>query len=229
MEQHYRDYPDRPYFASELGKRIRELRLSIPSNVRVINYIRSRLADRVLVVQDPQTPARIAVARPYNVQKVQRIVEGKNHIFEIHNVRLGKLPFALLAAFCRAPKEGMRTFFHLKKPFRYELCNTAPDMDYVEIPQSYQPEALRGADVHRLGEVERLELYRHIVQWSNDCDIDLHRLYIDEMDKRSAGVRNRRILPKNALERLLFMQDEEIRSWIRIPADLIPKSMLKLP
>jgi hypothetical protein len=232
VEAHYRQWPDRPYYASELGKHIRDSGLHIPTGVTIINYIRSRLEGQLYVVQDPKVPARIAVATRANQERISSIIEGRGKIPGLDELDFQKIQFALVAAFCRPPVEGKRLFFSIRRPFQYHVLTEAPQGDYIEITESDQPPDLRGVDVHKLNDEQRLDVYKHILRWAEKHEVDLRVFYISDHSQHSQPHFSQTKAPApsgmNALERLVAIQDDDIKSRIKIPGDLI-QILLKIP
>ena len=219
VENHYKDAPDRPLYASELGKTVREKGIHMPPGVTVLNYIRSMYEGRLCVVQDPDVPARIAIAQPNNQTKIAQLISGRGLVESAPETEFRRLPFALTAAFCRAPTKGKKLFFATRRPFRYVSEAAPPNSDYVEIEEDYQPPDLRGLDAHQLSEDQRLIVYSSIARWALAKNIRLSDFYVITP---ASTARNTPIhsSSRNALERFIGAQDDDIKSRIKIPMDI---------
>ena len=71
VEERY-ESNDTPYYLAALGALFRSENIEIPSGVRFKDYLKSRYDGRLVVVQDEDSPARIAIAPPEKVDSVRR-------------------------------------------------------------------------------------------------------------------------------------------------------------
>ena len=220
VQSHYKQN-DSPYYLAELGKFFRSNSLDIPSGVRFKDYLVSRFHGRLSVVQDPENPARIAIAPPEHQRKVQERLSGQPTDSPDHlPIDYARLPFALVAAFCQVPLPGTQVYFRLTKPFRYDNRMDAPDKDYVEIDDQFRPSSVAGKSVHHLSEDDKQTIYSSIQKWAGNKSIDLRDIYYDRGPRPSEHAREHRDSKDNALQRLIDAQDPELKKRIRIPGDI---------
>ena len=220
VQSHYSE-SDAPFFLAELGVLFRSEEIAIPAGVRFKDYLKSRFYGQLVVVQDTENPARIAIAPLGKEDAVQKQLSTQiSEATAESPVDHSRLPFALVAAFCKVPPLGTEVYFRTKQPFKYETKPQAPGEDYVEIDDQFRPESLAGRSVHQLSSNDKQAIYESIEKWAAEKGVDLRGLYIDPIlrpDERqmthSAGV-------GNALQRLIDAQEPELRSRIRIPGDI---------
>ena len=226
VQDHYQN-KDSPYYLAELGKFFRLRSIEIPKGERFKDYLKNRFGGRLIIVQDADNPAKIAIAPPEKHQRVSQQLSGQ-HIETPNdsNVNYARLPLALIAAFCRVPPPGTKVYFRVIRPFRYEIRTQAPDKDYVEIEDRFRPTSLAGASVQELSLGGKQTIYDHIEKWASQNGIDLRELYYDRGAK-STG-QTRAFTEANALQRLINAQEPGLRSRIRIPGD-IASTLMQIP
>ena len=133
IEKHYEE-KDSPYYLAELGTFFREHGIEIPEGIRFKDYLTSRYHGRLVIVQDDLTPARIAVATMENVDKVRRQLSNQAApLPDGSELDHSRLPFSLIAAFCKIPLPNTKVYYRIVKPFRYETLMQSPGDDYVVI------------------------------------------------------------------------------------------------
>ena len=71
VQGHYRD-KDSPYYLAELGNFFRVHKLDIPEGIRFKDFLKSLFAGRLLVLQNPDNPVKIAVAPPEKRERVRQ-------------------------------------------------------------------------------------------------------------------------------------------------------------
>ena len=228
VQEHYHEY-EAPYYLAELGKFFRSQNIDIPEGVRFKDYLKSRFHGRLVVVQDTDEPAKIAIAPPEREQRVlQQLTSESSATPDDSAIDHARLPFALIAAFCKVPLPGDRVYFRVTKPFRYETWSQAPDGNYVEIDERFRPPSLAGKSVHELSYSEKQTIHEQIDRWAAANSIDQRDLYYDSkvnstrLSSLPEGAR------ENALQRLISAQEPELQRRIRIPGD-IASALMRLP
>ena len=226
--EHYREH-DTPYYLAELGKLFRSENIDIPEGVRFKDYLKSRYHGSLVVVQDTDEPAKIAIAPPEKEQRVLQQLAGESSVtLGDSSIDHARLPFALIAAFCKVPLPGERVYFRIAKPFRYETWPQAPGSDYVEIAEQFRPLSLAGKSVHDLSYIEKQMIYEQIDKWADANSIDQRVLYYNSGKKAAVLTRQMGGAEENALQRLIDAQEPELRGRIRIPGD-IASALMRLP
>ena len=228
VQSHYSEN-DTPYFLAELGVLFRSEEIAIPAGVRFKDYLKSRFHGQLVVVQDAENPARIAIAPLGKEEAVlkqlsTRILDAAPESPIDHS----RLPLALVAAFCKIPPLGSQVYFRTTQPFRYETRPQAPSGDYIEIDDQYRPASLAGRSVYQLSHSDKQMIYESIEEWAAENAINLRDLYFDPFS-RSAKHETAHVAGKeNALQRLIDAQDPELRRRIKIPGD-IASTLMGLP
>ena len=228
IQDHYKIH-DSPYYLAELGKFFRANHIDIPTGVRFKDYLKSRFHDRFVVVQDTEDPARIAIAP---LEKESTVLRQLSHqpstVGDESGIDYARLPFALIAAFCKIPTPGTQVYFRLSKPFRYDTRPQPPAENYIEIEEQFRPPSLAGRSVHELSPHDKRTIYEHIEKWADNNSIDLRQFYYDLGPKLARPAEELTQTKGNALLRLIHAQDPEIRPQIRIPGD-IASTLARLP
>ena len=219
VEKHYEE-KNAPYYLAELGKLFREHSIEIPEGIRFKDYLTSRYHGRLVIVQDDFIKARIAVATMENHDKVRQQLSNQiAPASDESKLDHSRLPFSLIAAFCKVPLPNTKVYYRVVKPFRYETLMRVPGDDYVAIDDEFRPNELAGKSVHGLTVSDRELVYQHIDEWSMRNSIDLRQLYHDH-STLPAGTRDLSDASRNALRRLIDAQDPELKGRIKIPGDI---------
>ena len=196
------------------------INIEIPEGVRFKDYLASRFHGRLVVVQDVDTPARIAIATPENHARVHQVISAHDSLGSNDSqVDHTRLPFSLIAAFCKIPLPNAKVYFRITRPFRYETLMQAPDDNYMAIDDDFRPSSLAGRSVHGLSDIEKKTVFEHIDEWAKRNSIDLRQLYYEHggrpyQPREPSGIRG------NALQRLIDAQDPELKGRIKIPGDV---------
>ncbi len=228
VQAHYAEH-DTPFYLAELGNLFRERNIDLPPGVRFKDYLSSRFHGRLVVIQDPEIPARIAIAEPERESAIRRQLSGQRmELSDDSEIDYERLPFALIAAFCKVPLPNERVFFRTTTPFRYETLTHPPDDNYVEINDSFRPTPLAGKSVHALSLSDKQTIYSCIEKWADTNAVDLTSLYYDRSSQRSQQERGHGETAHNALQRLINAQEPELKGRIRIPGD-IASTLMRLP
>ena len=228
VQAHYAEH-NTPFYLAELGNLFRSHDIEIPVGVRFKDYLSSRFHGRLAVIQDPEIPARIAIAEPERELEIQRQLSRQRvDLSDDSEVDYTRLPIALIAAFCKVPLPNSKVYFRTTKPFRYETLMHPPDDNYVEIGDSFRPTSLAGQSVHDLSFSDKQTIHSCIVKWADTNAIDLRSLYYDRSPQKSQQERGQGEAAHNALQRLINAQEQELRGRIRIPGD-IASTLMRLP
>ena len=228
VDKHY-ESDDSPYFLAELGKFFRSEGIDIPGGVRFKDYLKSRFSGRLAIVQDANTPAKIAIAPVDKEQSVRQQLSGDvSDATYGGGVDYSRLPFALVAAFCKVPSPGTNLYFRIAKPFRYETLPYSPGENYIEIEDRFRPKDLAGLIVNELSSQQKQTIYDQIEKWSEEKSFDLRAIYYDRGVKSVRATSARGEVESNALQRLINAQEPDLRGRIRIPGD-IASTLMRLP
>ena len=228
VENHYNEQ-NNPFYLAELGKFFRSENIKIPPGVRFKDYLKSRFYGRLVVVQDEDHPAKIAIAPPEKqVAILQQMSDQSSELLENSDIDYARLPLALVAAFCKIPLPNTQVYFRITRPFRYETHMRAPHSNYIEIEEQFRPSMLAGKSVHDLSYVEKRSIYKLIEEWATAKSVDLRDLYYDRGVKQAKPREGTGSLADNALQRLINAQEPELRERFRIPGD-IASTLLQLP
>ena len=228
VEKHYAEH-DSPYYLSELGKFFQSHDIQVPGRVRFKDYLISRFDGRLVVVQDPDHPAKIAIAPVERQALVQQQLSSQlTELADDREIDHSRLPVALVAAFCKIPLPGTQVYFRVSRPFRYEVGMRAPDDKYVEIEKEFRPPSLAGKSVHDLSSSEKQLAYQHIEEWAKTRGLDLRELYYDRGMRSDSSATQASATDGNALQRLVDAQEPELRERVRIPGD-IASTLMRLP
>ena len=225
VQRHY-DNNESPYYLAGLGQFLRSHDIQVPPGVRLKNFIRNRFDDRLLVVQDPDVPAKIAVARPGEQERVQKLLaEQTSAASDDSTIDVTRLPFALFVAFCITSPPGNRVYFRTTRPFRYVIGATAPDHSYVEIDEQFRPPRFQGLSGHNLSAQDKRSIYRHVSEWATAKSLDLKGIYYNNEPKALRHARIPSASGTNALQRLFDAQGPELQTKVFIPVDIAIKLM----
>ena len=228
VQAHYAEH-NTPFYLAELGNLFRSHNVELPAGVRFKDYLSSRFHGRLAVIQDPEIPARIAIAEPERESAVRRQLSGQGiDLSEDSEVDYERLPIALIAAFCKVPLPNTRVYFRTTKPFRYETLMRPPDDSYVAIDDSFRPTSLAGKSVHALSLSDKQTIHASIEKWADTNAVDLRSLYYDRSPQKDQQARGRGEAAHNALQRLINAQEPELKGRIRIPGD-IASTLMRLP
>ena len=228
VEDHYAE-SNSPLYLAELGNVFRNSGIEIPSGVRFKDYLISRFHNSFSVIQDPDIPARIAIALPGNESLIRRQLAG--HGMDLgtdSKIDFSRLPVALLAAFCKVPLPNTQVYFRTTKPLRYETLLRPPDSSYLEIDNEFRPLSLAGKSVYELSLSEKQTIHSCVAKWADAKSIDLRSLYYDGGHARHGRKGQDREASHNALQRLINAQEPEMRLHIKIPGD-IASTLMRLP
>lgn len=218
VKKHY-EATNQPFHLADLGIFFRTNEIEIPEGVQFKDYLKVRFQGRLAVVQDPNTPARIAIALFGKRDEVLQRLTGE---FEkdSKSVDFNRLPFALVVAFVKSPMPGSRVFFRTSWPFRYTIATNAPLQEFVEIDREFQPSSLRGAQADALSHRDKQKVYEHIEKWAEAKSLDLRTLYYDQSSAHGIDRVGDVDAPLNALQRLVNAQEPDLRDKFRIPSDI---------
>lgn len=215
VKQHYRKQ-DSPLYLADLGQFLASREIEIPDGLRLKDFLASHFDGRLAIVQDHETPARIAVATPDNQEGVrQQLSLGTSNPRADRGIAFDRLPNALVAAFCKIPPPNTDVYFRVVPPFRYDTFVYQPDHGYTLIGPEHRPSEFAGKTAAALTDNERRTIFGFIVNWAEANSIDLQSLYYDHPRrlKRTQEVRN-------ALQRLIDAQDTDFRTRMKIPGDI---------
>ena len=228
VERHYKE-TDSPYYLADLGVFFREQNIDLPTDIQFKDYLRIRFSDSLVVVQDEDTPARIAIAPPDKVDHVRDQLSG-NLLTSLDDSKVDykRLPFSLVAAFCKVPLPGTRLYYRTIKPYRYEIRVHAPEDGYIEIEDRFRPPSLAGKPVGELSSNDKREIYDRINTWAEANKLELRALYYDTRLRDASISNDPGQMASNALQRLIDAQEPDLRSRLRIPGD-IAGTLMRLP
>ena len=228
VERHYRDSTS-PYYLSGLGEYIRSHGIEVPAGMRLKDFLSGTFEGRLLVVQDENVPAKIAIATPEQEDRVTQLLSNRSSPeHEDADLDFSRLPFALMAAFCIASDSGNRVFFRTLRPLRYVIRQSPPDQSHIEIDPQFRPSLADAPSVHNLSESERRGIYQRIVDWAGSKGLDLKSFYYDARPARIGRPISATSSSTNALQRLVEAQEPSFQRQVRIPGD-IAVALMKLP
>ena len=199
-----RHYGERalPYYLADLGQFFRSKELVPPPGTRFKDFLSEKFQDRLVVVQDPTVPARIAIALPDNREQVRQQLAGRFPFTPGRPpIEVNRLPFSLIAAFYQKPGSGNHVYYRTVRPCRYAIGPAAPDDSYVEVDEQFRQSIPTGMYVHALSNEVKQEIYRCIGEWVEAKGIDLETIYVYEKGTTSSSSINRRMPVSNALLR----------------------------
>ena len=227
VESHYENN-DSPYLLAELGVFFHVNEIDVPEGVRLKEYLTIRFADRLVIVQDEDVPAKIAIAPPELEAIVRQMLSGKvSDLADESIIDFTRLPIALVSAFCKNPPPNRRLYFRITKPFRYEMLTEPPDSNYVEIEERFRPNPLSGKGVRDISLKDKQIIFRHIETWAKEKRLDLRDVYYDREARNGEALGTAAGTGENALQRLIDAQEPELRARILIPADIV-RSLLEI-
>ena len=228
VERHYRDSAT-PYYLSGLGEFIRSHGIEVPAGIRLKDFLSSTFQGSLLIVQNENIPAKIAIATPEQEERVTQMLGSPSSPEHADSdVDFGRLPFALIAAFCIASDLGNRVFFRTLRPLRYVIRQSPPDHTHVEVDPEFRPSHADTPSAHNLSEADKQAIYQRIVDWAESKRLDLKSFYYDVRPERTGRTTNATSSSTNALLRLVEAQELSLQSRIRIPGD-IAVALTKLP
>lgn len=220
VQRHY-DKEKQPYYLAELGQFFRSKNIEIPSGKQFKDFLAESFQSHLVVVQDPDVRARIAIALPDRSEQVQEQLAGRFSSTEGRPpIAVNRLPFSLIAAFCQKPTSGLRVFYRTIHPTRYVIASVAPDDFFVEIGETFRQHPPAGTSVHALPIEFRQDIYRRISEWAAIQNVNLEAIYVDEGRRTSIPRIDSRITISNALQRLIEAQEPEIRKRMYVPGDI---------
>ena len=228
VRRHYRD-SNAPYYLSGLGEFCRSHGIEIPPGMKLNNFVKNQFGGDLLVVQDPEVPAKIAISIPEEKERVaQLLAQHTSAELDRADVDFSRLPFALVAAFCMATDTNTGVYFRTVRPFRYVTAEMAPDHTYIEIDAKFRPAHAETQSFLDLSEAQRTAIDQRIVEWAQDKNVDLRSFYYDRAPARPNQRTNSGTASKNALQRLVEAQEPRLQSQVLIPGD-IAVALMKLP
>ena len=228
VQDHYAVH-NTPFYLAELGNFFRSHKIELPAGVRFKDYLISRFHGRLTVIQDPDDPVRIAIADPERESAIRQQLAGQRaDLTDDSEIDYARLPFALIAAFCKVPLPNIKVYFRTTKPFRYATLMRPLDNSYVEIDDSFRPTSLAGKSVHELSSSDKQTIHACIKNWADTKSIDLRSLYYDRSPRQSGQKKEHGEAGHNALQRLINAQEPELKGRLRIPGD-IASTLMGLP
>ena len=231
MEEVRRHYgvSQTPYYLAELGIFFRNHQIDLPSGVRFKDHLKNRFAGRLVIIQDSEVRAKIAVATPDVEDHVrQQLADRLPEASFGATIDFERLPFSLISAFCTRRTPGSQVYFRTVRPFRYVALPTAPDNTYVLIDEDFRPSNLEGSYFQDLSAEDNRTIHECIEKWAKAKGIDLRTIYFDT---RPGSFRRESMVSatsSNALQRLVEAQELELRRKITIPGD-IAVALMHLP
>ena len=227
--RHYSE-SEKPYHLAELGVFLNHEKIPMPDGIKLKDFLQKTYPSKLEIIQDPNTPARIAVALPSNNEKIRSKILGDEFSFGLDGFDARRLPFSLIAAFCRVPPVGKHLYYRIIPPFHYIVAETprGDQGEYLLIDDSSPPAQVRGVDPYALSPEDLHGVYAKIVEWAQSKGIDPRSLRVSEekthldMSPTSGGAGS------NALQRLIEAQEPNLRSQIRVPMDIIA-ALIRLP
>ena len=220
IQKHY-DEQTQPYYLAELGQFFKSKNIEIPAGKRFKDFLAESFRGRLVVVQDPDVPARIAIALPDKSEHVQEQLAGRFLTTPGRPpIEVNRLPFSLIAAFCQKPNPSLSVYYRTIRPTRYAIESLAPDSSYIEIADNFRLLVPEGMSIHELPNEFKQDIYRRISEWAAINSVNLEAIYVKEKGRTSISDINRRILISNALQRLIEAQEPELRKRVHIPGDI---------
>lgn len=220
IRRHY-DGLSQPYYLAGLGQFFRSEGIEIPSGKRFKDFLSESFSDSLVIIQDPDVPAKIAIALPQNSKEVQEQLFGRFLPTSGRPpIEVNRLPFSLIAAFCQVPNSGLRVFYRAIRPSRYVIGSIAPDNSFVEIGANFRKPLPEGISLHELSAEVKQDIYRRISEWAAFQDFDLEAIYLNEKGRTTSQKDTRADRSSNALRRLIEAQEPEIRKKISVPGDI---------
>ena len=220
VRRHY-DEQEQPYYLAELGQFFRSKGIEIPPGQRFKNFLAESFQGRLVVVQDPAVPAKIAISLPDKGDQVQERLAGKLSLTPGRPpIEVNRLPFSLIVAFCQVPSSDLRVFYRTIRPCRYVVSSVAPDNSYIEIGENFRKALPPRVSIHELSNGVKQDIFRRIDEWTAGHNVNLESIYVEASGRSPIlGIKNR-IPISNALQRLIEAQEPELRQRIQIPGDI---------
>ncbi len=227
VRKHYQEN-SAPYYLSGLGEFCRLHGIEIPTGMKLKDFVTRRFGDSLFVVQDPEVPAKIAIAIPEQKERVAQFLAQQTPVgLDRSDVDFSRLPFALIAAFCLVADSNVGVYFRTERPFRYVTAEAAPSHLYIEIDARFRPTQAGALSFRNLSADERRAIHQRISEWALDKKIDLKSFYYDRTPKLAGQRTSFATASTNALQRLVEAQEPRLQSQIRIPGD-IAMALMKL-
>ena len=220
IRRHYSEH-SQPYYLAGLGQFFQSKSITVPTGKQFKDFLSETFPGRLVVVQDPTVPAKIAIALLEQQEQVQQQLAGRILPTPGHPpIEVNRLPFSLIAAFCQKPGSDDRVYYRTVRPCRYVIGSGAPDHSYVEIDEQFRRSIPEGTSVHGLSSEVKQEIYRRISEWAATKSVDLETIYVVERGRLPSPGTSRGIPISNALQRLIEAQEPDLRKRIQVPGDI---------
>lgn len=211
---HYAD-SDEPLFLSAVGQALRAENLwPLPDERRSLKEWLKSLEPELTLLQDEESPARVAIATAEKAAIVHERIYGLRDV-----ILLSRTARPVLLAFCAKGNEEGPVYLTSQPPFRYTL--TLPDEpgDYLTIAPNDRVPGLHLRAIQRMPNADVARLARSLRNWAEAAKVDLKALSKDASPVSSESPP----LPPgtmNALERLIQAQRPDLRHQFHIPGDI---------
>lgn len=214
-ERHYEKF-DRPLFLASVGQYLRDQNLwPFEGETRTLKEWLQSLDPDLVVVQDEQSPARVAIVTPEKADVV------KETLLLLRSTQLIQaLARPVLLAFCIRGHEEQPVYLTQRPPFRFTLVEPADPQNYLVIsPEFRQPGVhLRAAAQMPTGDVTALGAA--IEQWAIARGVDLSTLTKAAAEAGRGTGEEPTAGTLSALDRLIAAQRPNLRPDLVVPADI---------
>lgn len=214
-ERHY-EKSDRPLFLASVGQYLRDQNLwPFEGETRTLKEWLQSLEPDLVVIQDEQSPARVAVVTPDKAAVVEQT------LLLLRATQLVQaLARPVLLAFCIRGHEDQPVFLTRTPPFRFTLIEPADPQNYwVIAPEFRQPGVhLRAVAQMPAGAISALGAA--IERWALAQGVDLATLTKAAAETERGIGEEPTAGTLSALDRLIAAQRPALRADLVVPADI---------
>lgn len=214
-ETHYAASKD-PLFLSTVGQTLRAQALwPIEGEKRTLKEWLQTLQPAIEVIQDPLSPARVAIATPASAEVVAATIDDRRH-----SDLLGRLARPVLLAFCVRADAGALVYLSKQPPFRYTLVEPTDPNAYHVIEPEYRVPGLQVRAVARMDGSDVAKLAAGISSWAEAHGIDLRTLEKAPREPVQDALRAPTGEANTALSRLYAAQNPGLVNQLVVPLDI---------
>ncbi len=173
------------------------------------------LAPDLTVVQDEQSPARVAIVTPAKAAIVEET------LLQLRTTQLVQaLARPVLLAFCIRGNEEQPVFLTRRPPFRFTLVEPADAQSYFVIPPEFRLPGLHLRAAAQMPSNEIAALGTTIERWAAERGVDLSALTKAAAEAERGPGEEPTAGTLSALDRLIAAQRPNLRSDLVVPADI---------
>lgn len=169
----------------------------------------------VVLVQNPRSPARVAIATRDKADLIESTLLDLDH-----SHLLNTLVRSVLLAFVVPGEDEAPVFLHRQPPFKYTVVKPEDAEAYHEIEPKFRLPGLKLKAVSKMAPSDVAKLGSNIQRWAEAKQVKLDTLTKAAVESAATPIEEVAVGTMSALDRLLAAQRTDVRNALVIPADI---------